>query len=105
MADSKTIWVKAGEKVGDKVALWEVDDRHPANSLGAHEAFVAGQDSEPQEVYPTVKVLTKIKDDELVQVTKKGTVPANPIKVDDQPPIDPNAQPPVTPSNPSNGEG
>lgn len=99
MADSKLIYVKAAEKAGDRVALWEVDDRHPANAAGAREAFVAGQASDPQQVYPTAKVLTALKDEWIVATTAKGKETAPPSQTPDS------GTPPVVPGNPANGEG
>lgn len=76
------IWVKAHPKSGDRVAIWEVDDRHPKNSAGEPEIFVAGQDQEPQEVFETAQVQQRIKDERLIKVdapaapAKKGAKPA-----------------------------
>lgn len=99
MADSKLIYVKAAEKSGEQVALWEVDERHPANAAGAHEAFIAGQDSDPQQVYPTPKVLTALKDEWIVATTAKGKETAPPAAVANTPATTP------APANPGNGEG
>ncbi len=73
------IWVKAHPKSGEKVALWEVDDRHPANAAGEHEVFIAGQDQEAQEVFETTLVLDRIKGERLVKVDAPAA-PAAPAK-------------------------
>ncbi len=46
---------------GDKVVLFEIDDRHPGG-----EAFVAGD--KPVEVFPTPRVTALIREEKLVEV-------------------------------------
>lgn len=101
------IYVKAHPSVGEKVALWEQNDRHPKNAAGERECFVAGQDQEPQPVAATAKVLEALRQERLIQTTKGGKEAANPVATPaggdtTNPLTDPNApQNPET--DPANG--
>lgn len=75
MAD--TIFVKSGLP-GDKVALWEVDARHPGG-----EVFISGTDDDkanppvvvkPVEVFKTPLVMKYLGEGRLVEASKSGAV-------------------------------
>lgn len=73
MADNEQyIYVKPHPDMGEKVALWEVNDRHPENEAGEREVFVAGQKSEPVQAARTGKVLEALKDNRLVETSAGG---------------------------------
>lgn len=101
----QTIWVKASEKQGERVAIWEVNDRHPKNDAGEREIYVAGQDQKPQEVAPTARVLDALAKGVLVQTTKAGkekesaAPPAGGDTTNPTAPPNPTENPETTPAN------
>ena len=118
--DRNLIWVKVNPKQGDKVGVWEVNDRHPKNPdlNDEREIYVAGQKQKPQQVARTAKVMTAIKDDAIMLVdAPKGAAKGEakkpaPNTGTGAPPtgggssLTSNQNPaPASPSNPGNGEG
>lgn len=119
--DKNLIYVKVHPKQGDKVGVWEVNDRHPKNAEldNSREIYVAGQGQEPQQVARTARVMQALKDDAIMQVdAPKGKAKAKAEADKPEPNVGTGAPPtgggsaqtstqtPSTAStNPGNGEG